>query len=219
MMRQMIPNLEESSPIQSVPSGAMGRTSDSPSNNTSTLDEPIKTTIMREVQSIKRKFIFVLFPTRDRVQGLARDWDLWGPSILCLLLSAILAWPARDKQKSFVFSLVYVYVWGGSAIVTLNTLLLKGNVSFFQSVCVLGYCILPLVIAAVAGLIVDFFCFGLVNFIIRACLVALALLWSSKASIGFVSDVVPEDRRALAVYPVCLLYAAVGWTVVLNGET
>ena len=33
---------------------------------------------------------------------------------------------------------VFVIVWVGSLIVTLNTKLLGGNISFFQSVCVLG---------------------------------------------------------------------------------
>ena len=42
------------------------------------------------------------------------------------------------------FAEVFVIVWLGAMIVTLNTKLLGGNISFFQSVCVLGYCLLPL---------------------------------------------------------------------------
>ena len=36
------------------------------------------------------------------------------------------------------FAEVFVIVWLGSLVVTLNTKLLGGHISFFQSVCVLG---------------------------------------------------------------------------------
>lgn len=45
------------------------------------------------------------------------------------------------------FAEVFVIVWIGAMIVTLNSKLLGGNISFFQSVCVLGYCLTPLAIA------------------------------------------------------------------------
>lgn len=216
--------LEESSPIAQanvIPSGSMSHSTPQPNlpENSNTLDEPIKTTIMRDAESIRKKFAYILFPSSDGVQGLSKDWDLWGPSILCLLLSSVLALRAPDSQKGYVFALIYIYVWGGSAIVTFNALLLKGRVSFFQSVCVLGYCILPLVITAVVGLVLDIFCTGDLNKLIRAACVAIALVWSSKASVGFMSELVPEDRRALAVYPVWLLYVAIGWIIVLAGIT
>jgi hypothetical protein len=47
-----------------------------------------------------------------------------------------------------VFSAVFLAVWAGAAIVTLNAQLLGGTISFFQSVCVLGYCVFPIAIAA-----------------------------------------------------------------------
>ena len=47
------------------------------------------------------------------------------------------------------FAEVFVIVWLGAMIVTLNTKLLRGNISFFQSVCVLGYCLLPLSISLI----------------------------------------------------------------------
>ena len=59
--------------------------------------------------------------------------DLWGPLVLCLLLSIILSFNAPDDQKALVFAAVFVIVWLGSAIVTVNALLLGGNLSFFQT--------------------------------------------------------------------------------------
>lgn len=223
----MIPtNLDEShSPLNDSPgagfrylptgsiSSAAGPSSDSQHG---TIDEPIRDTIMRDVDSIKKKFGFVLSPSQERVNRLSRDWDLWGPFVLCLALSVILASQAAENQKGYVFALVYVYVWAGSAIVTMNAVLLKGNISFFQSVCVLGYCMLPLVLAAVVGWFANHIFGGLIGSLVKLGAVVVALMWASKASVGFTSELVPEDRRALAAYPVWLLYVAVGWIIFLS---
>ncbi|KAF3899501.1 hypothetical protein GTR04_0796 [Trichophyton interdigitale] len=76
-----------------------------------------------------------------------RNWDLWGPLIFCLLLSMFLSMGKGD-QSSLVFSGVFCIVWIGEAVVTLQIKLLGGNISFFQSVCLIGYTLFPLVIAA-----------------------------------------------------------------------
>jgi len=47
------------------------------------------------------------------------------------------------------FGMVFLIMWGGSFIVTINTKLLGGHISFFQCVCVLGYSIFPIVLSAV----------------------------------------------------------------------
>ena len=39
----------------------------------------------------------------------------------------ILSWNAPEEQKALVFAAVFVIVWLGSAVVTLNALLLGGN--------------------------------------------------------------------------------------------
>mmetsp|Transcript_151786 Transcript_151786/g.487036 ORF Transcript_151786/g.487036 Transcript_151786/m.487036 type:complete len:278 (-) Transcript_151786:243-1076(-) len=121
-----------------------------PHHHHGTLDEPVMDTIMRDVRSIGEKLMYVLMPMRpgDRGRRL-KDWDLWGPLLLCLALGVILAVEApNQEQASYAFADVFVTVWVGSAVVTFNALLLHGKVSFFQTVCVLGYCIFPLVIAA-----------------------------------------------------------------------
>lgn len=48
------------------------------------------------------------------------------------------------------FGVVFLVMWGGAFVVTINTKLLGGKISFFQCVCVLGYCIFPIVLAAIA---------------------------------------------------------------------
>lgn len=46
-------------------------------------------------------------------------------------------------------------MWLGAAVVTLNARLLGGAVSFFQSVCVIGYCLFPIVVSAIIAVFVE----------------------------------------------------------------
>ena len=58
-----------------------------------------------------------------------RDWDLWGPLFLCLLLALTLSISSSPDQSleesaTMVFALVFVIVWAGAAVITLNAQLL-----------------------------------------------------------------------------------------------
>jgi len=177
----------------------------------STLDEPVLTTIKRDLVAIKEKLHYVLLPRarQDKGAGLRR-WDLWGPLFLCLTLSTILSLQAHRQQAGRAFALVFILMWAGSGVVTLNAMLLKGKISVFQSVCVLGYCVFPLVLSA-------FFCSFLPagSRAMKGLFVGIGFFWSTGASVGFMSEVVPEDRRALGVYPVWLFYVAIASMILL----
>eukprot|EP00933_Yihiella_yeosuensis_P054559 TRINITY_DN53028_c0_g1_i1.p1 TRINITY_DN53028_c0_g1~~TRINITY_DN53028_c0_g1_i1.p1 ORF type:complete len:227 (+),score=41.80 TRINITY_DN53028_c0_g1_i1:56-736(+) len=175
-----------------------------------TLDEPVYDTIMRDVRSVATKLTYVVKPmsSEDRGKRL-KDWDLWGPLVLCLALGVIISCQAStSEQASYAFADIFVMVWVGSGVVTLNALLLQGQVSFFQTVCVLGYCLFPLVIAAFLSMIIR------VDWI-KTMLVGCGLAWSARASVGFVSELVPEDKKLLGLYPVWLFYAAIAWMIML----
>merc|ERR1719352_1487837 len=132
-----------------TPSGTMQS-----SENRCTLDEPVMETIMRDLRSIGTKLKYVMLPRfrSEKAHGL-KQWDLWGPLFLCLTLGIILSAQQSHDQAGLALGLVFIIVWAGSGIVTLNALLLRGNISFFQSVCVLGYCIFPLNIASLICLV------------------------------------------------------------------
>ena len=72
---------------------------------------------------------------------------------MCLLLSVTLSLTAPGESASLVFAAVFVIVWFGAAVVTVNAQLLGGTISFFQSVCILGYCVFPLTISAIGCLV------------------------------------------------------------------
>jgi len=142
-----------------------------------------------------------------------KDWDLWGPLVLCLGLGVILSLKAPSEQASLVFSTVFVSVWAGSAVVTLNAQLLGGTISFFQSLCVLGYSIFPLTLSALAIGILKMF----VNtwIWIDMIFVAVGFLWSIRASAVFIGLYIKRERRFLAIYPVFFYYVFLSWMILL----
>jgi len=190
---------------QTSVSGSIGQQTRSYASDT--LDEPVSVTILRDLRNVAIKLQQVLHPNGRR--DVLKDWDLWGPLILCLSLAIILSFTAPDEQQISVFTGVFVIVWCGSAIVTINAKLLGGAVSFFQSVCTLGYCIFPLVLIAFVNIFVD-------NYFIRIPLVIVALGWSLYASVSFLSASHLANRRALAVYPLFLFYSVIGWMVLIS---
>ena len=135
--------------------------------------------------------------------------DLWGPLLLCLLLASTLSISASSKQSALIFAAVFVLVWVGAGIITLNAALLGGQISFLQSVCVLGYCIAPLNLASIL-------CHAWANKIYHFVLVMVAFVWATRASVGFMAQLVAENKRALAVYPVLLFYLAIAWMILVQ---
>lgn len=75
----------------SAPSSASasGADSDSSAAPLQTLDEPISSTVLRDLKRVATKLRHVIFPVRSQAEALGelRDWDLWGPLLLCLILS------------------------------------------------------------------------------------------------------------------------------------
>lgn len=174
-----------------------------------TLDEPVSVTILRDLKQVGRKLQQVLHPKGDR--SVLKDWDLWGPLILCLALAITLSTSVPSNQSVPIFTGVFVIVWLGAAVVTINAKLLGGSVSFFQSVCVIGYCLFPLVVVAMIAIFVES-----VWFRVPGSLIAFG--WSTFASVGFLSESKAHlnNRRALAVYPLFLFYLIIAWLVAVS---
>lgn len=101
---------------------------------------------------------------------------------------------APDNQAVSIFTGVFIIVWLGAAVVTLNARLLGGAVSFFQSVCVMGYCLFPIVVSAIVATFVRLIW-------VRLPISIITFVWSTYASIGFMSEsqIHLQNRRALAV--------------------
>ena len=140
-----------------------------------------------------------------------------GPLLFCLLLSFLLSINAREDQRSLVFSGVFATVWLGETIVTLQIKLLGGNMyvpysttlfisltyshsSFFQSVCIIGYTLFPLVIASLLSAV-------RVPKIVRIPVYSVLGLWSLAAGVSILGGSgVVKNRVALAIYPLFIFY-------------
>ena len=140
-----------------------------------------------------------------------RNWDLWGPFIFCLILSVVLSSSTQSEDKTLLFEIVFIIVWAGGAIIALNGQLLGGTISFFQSICLLGYCLFPLTIAATLNLLIGSY----LPFWGKLIYVAIAFIWATISSIHFIKEMVPADRKELAMYPVCLFYLFLSWFIIL----
>ncbi|XP_069749134.1 protein YIPF6 isoform X2 [Narcine bancroftii] len=93
----------------------------------STLDEPVKDTIMRDLKAVGKKFVHVMYPRKSST--LLRDWDLWGPLVLCVLLAMLLQGNSVENKHDSgpQFAEVFVIVWFGAVVITLNSKLLGGT--------------------------------------------------------------------------------------------
>lgn len=144
-----------------------------------------------------------------------REWDLWGPLVVCLGLAVLLSLKAPVGQASMVFATIFVAVWFGSAVVTVNAQLLGGTISFFQSVCVLGYCVFPMTMAAAAVDLLKMIPLGFFSTLCELAVLAAAFLWSTRASSVFIGQYIVPTRRVLAVFPVLFFYTFLAWMILL----
>merc|ERR1712087_153890 len=197
----------------------------SPTENdslTDTLDEPVIDTLLRDLNCILTKFKYIFNPGsmknsnsfQSASRSLLKDWDLWGPLLNCVALGLIL----HDDKSDNLFTLVFLIVFLGSLTVTLNTKLLGGTVSILQSICVLGYCLGPLVLSLPAVKITNLLFssehfVGKVKILVKLSMVLLAVVWSCRAAMRFMVSSVDAGRKVLAVYPICLFYSVIAWMI------
>ncbi|OIS97229.1 hypothetical protein A4A49_19583 [Nicotiana attenuata] len=121
------------------------------------------------------------------------------------LVLKVLAKPIGSTSE--VFAVAFALLAAGAVILTLNVLLLGGHIIFFQSLSLLGYCLFPLDVGALICMLKD-------NVILKVVVVCVALSWSSWAAYPFMSTAVNPSRKALALYPVVLMYVSVGFLII-----
>lgn len=79
------------------------------------------------MRAVGNKFKHVLYPKEKN--SLLKEWDLWGPLVLCTFMATILQGESSDSKNDGgpEFAEVFVIVWIGAMVVTLNSKLLGGN--------------------------------------------------------------------------------------------
>jgi hypothetical protein len=95
------------------------------------LDEPILDTLKRDLYGIYSKMKIIALPlsSYDIYKIVLRGWDLWGPLLLCTFLAFNLhhTQDYDDRHAGPQFADVFVLVWFGSCIVSLNYRLLSAS--------------------------------------------------------------------------------------------
>ena len=121
----------------------------------------------------------VAVPTsNEEKQKELRQWDLWGPFIVCLILGIILSFTSK-KSSGLVFSTIFIIIWVGGIVITINSSLLGGKLSLLQCICLLGYCSFPCVVSAfLVRIILNF-----LPVIAKLIIVILSFVWSIKGKI------------------------------------
>ena len=121
-----------------------------------TLDEPQRMSLNRDVNNIIEKAKIAILPMKSKNSKILQDWDFWGPLILCLTLGLILSWQKNSNNSGIIFIMIFAIVWIGGLIVSLNSQFLGVNLSIFQCICILGYCMLAIVLASIVNLLLGF---------------------------------------------------------------
>lgn len=95
--------------------------------------------------------------------------------MILLFSNSVLSVATNADDKTLLFEIVFCIVWIGGAVIAVNGQLLGGTISFFQSICLLGYCLFPLNMAAIVNLFIGSF----VHIIIKLLYVSVAFVWST----------------------------------------
>ena len=164
----------------------------------STLDEPITTTLKRDLLVIGNKIRYVLVPkmTERKLEELY-NWDLWGPLLFCFLYSIALSTGENKDNENSIFVLIFVIFWIGGFVITFNGRFLGAQIGICQMISLLGYAMFPI---TVGGIVIGF-C-RIINIIVKLIIVIISLIWACLASIGFIGGLVEPDKKFIAVFPV-----------------
>ena len=116
----------------------------------STLDEPITTTLKRDLYAIINKIKYVAVPKMtDRKLEELYNWDLWGPLLFCFLYSIALSTGENKNNESSIFVLIFVIFWIGGFVITFNQRFLGAQIGLCQMVSLLGYGMFPITVGGI----------------------------------------------------------------------
>ena len=200
-------NKSSSSVVLQVPQSFRSDDFNKDKSNQGTLDESVYATVSRDFSMIYNKLKYVINPfiSREMKYNHIRQWDLWGPLLLNLILASTLA--LNTKEKGQITSLIFIIFWLGGVAIYLNNYFLEVKASIFQIFCLLGYCLFPLNIAAIIVTIINSYD------IIRLIVVGFTCFWSIYSSSDYLKIMINPEQRYLVLYPCILFYLYISWFI------
>jgi len=173
-----------------------------------TLNESILTTIYRDLSliSIKLKYVIKPYGSKEKKNYHIKQWDLWGPLLLNMLLACTLAFNSEEKSQMVI--LIFVIFWIGGVIIYLNANFLGVKSSIFQILCLLGYCLFPLNLSAFFVTLLN------IKSVLRFIIVLITCLWSIFSSSDFFNQLTNKEQKYLVEYPCILFYLYISWFII-----
>ena len=146
---------------------------------------------------IKQKTLAVLNPMVSPDTEIMQDTDLAGPLVFCFIFGGTLLMAGKVH-----FGYIYgIGVVGCIAMYSLLNLMSMTGVSASCIVSVLGYCLLPMCLLSIFGIVLS------LQGMIGILLTSLSVLWCSiSASKLFVSALAMDHQQLLVAYPCALVY-------------
>ncbi|KAJ1610440.1 YIP1 protein like transporter GTPase interacting factor [Cryptosporidium canis] len=183
-------------------------------NSLGTLEEPVLTTIKRDVFLVYSKlhyFVTVGKNDYDRTQNLKMlyNWDLWGPCIILLLLSSCLYIKAPIESKDSIFSVMYFFSIYGAIAVALNALILGIKCSFFAILSLVGYCLFPFAVISFISLIIPYF-------FVKLAFTLISIFHIYRVLQTSINEVAPDEKKVLILYPISLFFFSVAFLILIN---
>ncbi|ABN64377.1 predicted protein [Scheffersomyces stipitis CBS 6054] len=158
-------------------------------------------------QHIKDKTRAVLNPLKHDIDPeIMNDSDLAGPILFVLLFGTLLLLSGKVQFG-------YIYGVGVCGTVGLHYLFkFMSNdvqIDLVRSTSVIGYCLLPLVLISVLGVVIS------LDNMLGYLLSAFAVLWCTYSASGFFVAVLKlHNARPLVAYPLCMFYTVFAFMVI-----
>jgi hypothetical protein len=178
-------------------------------SNYNTLYETVCETLFRDLRRMLHKLEYVLLPRFSAEKGKElQNWELWGPLVICLLLCVTISLgnSATSTDKSFIC--IFVIIWIGGVVITFNAQFLGAKIGICQSICLLGYCVFPILIGAIINRLI-----GKKLAVVKVIVIALAVIWSCFSSVGFVSSLTTPQKKFITTYPIFLFFISLAMFV------
>ncbi|CAL6069428.1 Yip1_protein [Hexamita inflata] len=177
-----------------------------------TLNETVGETIWRDLKMILLRtyqvvWIFGKQPNREVYE----QWDVFGPLLYSLALGLLYYFTyvsSTIKSPDFILPTVICVIFGIGFVVALNMILIGAKANIMGTIALLGYCVAPLVLGAIAVMILVMCQIKPVWICTMICALisGFTATWCLFATYGFFKNLVPQGKIFLGVYPVFFFF-------------
>lgn len=147
---------------------------------------------------------------KSKVNEYNLKWDLWPLFFFSSLFSLLLTKLKSNSNDDFFFIKTLLLIWFIYILIGLNINFLNGSNNLILTISSAGYTLIPIII----GEIFSFFFYQ--KKLLKLIFMLVCVIWSSFTLITNICwSVNTEKKKFLISYPVALVYAVIGWSVIV----